>query len=218
MKDLQPLETASAISVAEVPVTSIHSSVSPQLEHLPPTRDVPASYAVAAPLVPWQPPEIPTVPFTYKRQPSYADILSQNIPTKESPPPITSPISLHQKKQATSEQQETQATSEQQEPRAHLPPMQTFPLQHSPLQPRETLPVMLPYETVPKPTTPQRITIKSSKSSLFEEPLEVGNYHLKFRELLKSEEIAHSKLLDERSVFVYLCLCGVDTAVIDKVT
>ena len=84
MKDLQPLETASAISVAEVPVTSIHSSVSPQLEHLPPTRDVPASYAVAAPLVPWQPPEIPTVPFTYKRQPSYADILSQNIPMKES--------------------------------------------------------------------------------------------------------------------------------------
>ena len=77
------------------------------------------------------------------------------------------------------------------------------------------MPVTLPYETVPKPTTPQCITIKSS---LFEQPLEVGNYHLKFRELLKSEEIVHSKLLDERSVFVYLCLCGVDTAVIDKVS
>lgn len=180
MKDLQqssPLEAdSSGKTVSElspVPVTS-----PPQKG----ARDTFVPNVGARSLVPWQPPETPTVPFVLKRQPSYAEKLTQNLPNKNSPSPVASPVSLRPKKLVN-------VASYQQRSQAPLALTQTLPQQYLALQPRQTLPV------TKNSTAPQTAAMESTRPPLFEQPLEVGNYHLKFRKLLMSEEDAHSKAL-----------------------
>ena len=201
MKDLQqssPLEPGSSgktvSELSPVPVTSLITPPQQVASVLnvgaPPQKVASVLNVGAPPLVPWQPPEIPTAPLILKRQPSYAEKLTQNLPNKDSPSPVASPVSLQPKKLVN-------VASYQQRSQAPLALTQTLPQQYLALQPRQTLPVTSPYK---KSTAPQTAAMMSTRPPLFEQPLEVGNYHLKFRKLLISEEDAHSKLLKERFV------------------
>ena len=76
-------------------------------------------------------------------------------------------------------------------------PSGPVPLPLSPPQPRQAPPKDAPSSGAMKRKIPRR---RSSMAVMYES-LEVRNYHMKFRELLKSEEIAHDKLLKERLVW-----------------
>ena len=86
-----------------------------------------------------------------------------------------------------------------------LQPMQAFAAVQNPLESRQTPPQMLVLSGQVKSlqeTAPAQCQQSSPTHKLFDQPLAITNYKLKFHDLLKFEEIAHSKLLKERSVIV----------------
>lgn len=63
----------------------------------------------------------------------------------------------------------------------------------------------------PVRTALQTAGMKSTRPSIFEQPLDIGNYHQRFCELLKLEEDAHLKLLRERFVWILFTIKAVIT-------